>query len=361
MKLSKLTVRGYKSIKELENFELRNLNVLIGANGAGKTNLISLFRMLAAIADRDLQFYVQKQGGPDTLLFGGRKRTPQMEAEFYFGQNIYRVALEPTADNRFIFREERMAFQRAEREMPIWATTLGGAHDETKLTSEGRLTGHVLEAIRDWRIYHFQDTSETAAVKQVHPSNDNLRLKPNAANLAAYLASLKHEEPSAYQRIVDTIRLAAPFFDNFVIRDPLPKDVELEWTERGDPDTPYRAHVLSDGTLRFICLTTLLLQPSEMLPSTVIIDEPELGLHPYAINLLSEMLKEAAQTRQVIVSTQSVELLNNFAPEDVVVVNREDGASVFNRLDRDELADWLKDYGLGELWKMNIVGGRPSR
>lgn len=356
MKLDTLTVRGYKSIKELDGFKFRSLNVLIGANGAGKSNLLSLFRLLNAIADSNLQVYIQKQGGPDALLFGGRKRTPEVEAEFYFGENGYRVTLTPTSDNRLIFQREETYFSK--HFTPT--KSLGSAHQETKLRGT-KTSARVLTVLQSWRMYHFHDTSDEAKVKQKHPSNDNLRLKPDAANLAAFLARLHREFPGEYKRIVETIRLAAPYFGDFVTRDPLPQTVELEWTERGDPDTPYRAHVLSDGTLRFICLTTLLLQPLALRPDTILIDEPELGLHPYAINRLAEMLKQASADKQVVVSTQSVELLNNFAPEDVIVADREDGASTFRRLDADELRDWLEDYTLGELWKKNILGGRPSK
>jgi predicted ATPase len=359
MKLKSLTVRGYKSIRNLENFELRDLNVLIGANGAGKSNFISLFRMLAALAEGRLQDFVQDQGGPDALLRGGRKRTPEMAAEFFFGSNDYKVALKPTTDNRLIFIREQLGF---DGDFKYHTELLGGAHDETQLqTSTTKVSGYVRAALKSWRVYHFHDTGDTAAVKRIHPSNDNLRLKTDASNLAAYLAFLKSGSPDAYQRIVDTVRLAAPFFGDFVIRDPLPATVELEWTEHGDPDTPYRAHVLSDGTLRFICLTTLLLQPPARIPDTLLIDEPELGLHPYAINLLADMLKEVAETKQIIVSTQSVELLNQFEPEDVVVVERDNDASIFKRLDAQELAEWLEDYCLGDLWKRNILGGRPTR
>ena len=358
MKLDTLTVRGYKSIKELDSFKFRNLNVLIGANGAGKSNLLSLFRLVGALAEGGLQVFIQRQGGPDALLFGGRKRTPQVEAEFYFSENGYRITLEPTADNRLIFQREETYFSRQFAQIK----PLGSAHQEAKLLQDTRpVSTYVLPALQSWRLYHFHDTSATAAVKLPHPSNDNLRLKPDAGNLAAFLAHLHTAYPNEYKRIVETIRLAAPFFGDFVIRDPLPPTVELEWTEQGDPDTPYRAHVLSDGTLRFICLTTLLLQPWILQPDTILIDEPELGLHPYAINLLAEMLKQATGLRQAIVSTQSVELLNNFAPEDIIVTNREDGASTFRRLDREELKDWLEDYTLGELWKKNILGGRPSK
>ena len=202
----------------------------------------------------------------------------------------------------------------------------------------------------------------------MHQANDTIRLKPDAANLAAYLRKLKTTPfwESSYQRIVETIRLAAPFFGDFVIRDDepdgaAPTTVELEWTERGRPDTPWKAHVLSDGTLRFICLATLLLQPPQLMPDIILIDEPELGLHPYAINLLAQMLKRAAETKQVIVSTQSVELLNAMSPEDVVVAGRDNGATTLTRLDPADLTDWLEDYSLGELWKRNVLGGRPTR
>ena len=160
---------------------------------------------------------------------------------------------------------------------------------------------------------------------------------------------------------MDTIKLAAPIFGGFVARDPMPDTVELEWFEQSDQETPYRAHTLSDGTLRFICLTTLLLQPPHLLPDTILIDEPELGLHPFAINLLADMMKELAQTKQLIVSTQSVELLNALEPEHVIVAQRSDGATTLERLEAEPLRGWLDDYqSLGELWKRNVFGGRPS-
>ena len=215
--------------------------------------------------------------------------------------------------------------------------------------------------LRSWRQYHFHDTSEQAAVKQAHAVNDDLRLKTDAGNLAAYLALLRKDYPQAYEQIVATIRLVAPFFGDFVKRELARDDlIELEWTQRADPDTPYRASALSDGTLRFICLATLLLQPTHLQPDTVLIDEPELGLHPYAIGVLADMLKQVAEQKQVIVSTQSVELLNAFTPEDVVIVDRVDAETTLRRLDSTSLAGWLEDYTpLGELWLRNVLGGRP--
>ncbi|MEI7869456.1 MAG: AAA family ATPase [Candidatus Methylumidiphilus sp.] len=370
--LQSITIKGYKSIRELDDFKLRPINVLIGANGSGKSNFLSAFKFLASVVGDNFPVDVQVWGGPDALLHYGRKTTPSLEMEVSFKpdwgrsgkmQNGYKFGLYPTQDNQFVFTYE----------MP-WICgyaykgySLGTGHGTARVLTDQyeasrKVSGYVVEKLKSWRQYHFHDTGDTALVKQLHRTNDKLRLKPDASNLAAclrYWAKFSHYQPS-YLRIVETIRLVAPFFGDFVFRDDEAETIQLEWTERGDPDTPWKAHVLSDGTLRFMCLTSLLLQPIQLLPDIIIIDEPELGLHPFAINVLAGLLKRAAEEKQVIVSTQSVELLNAFEPEDVVVVEREDNASVFKRLDTDDLKDWLEDYTLGELWKRNILGGRPK-
>lgn len=354
-----LTVTGYKSIRELREFSLNQLNVLIGANGAGKSNFIGLFRLLGEIVEERLQLFVQTQGGPDAMLHGGRGHTERLHAEFYFAQNGYKFDLVPTSDNRLVFESERSWFGGA-MYPGSYSASLGAGHEESKLkTATDNYSPYVRGSVTNWRVYHFHDTSERAKVKQKHAANDNLRLKPDAANLAAYLRMLKEQHEPEYLNIVNTIRLVAPFFDDFVHRPGDVESVELEWLQKGNPDTPYKAHMLSDGTLRFICLTTLLLQPWRKLPETVLIDEPELGLHPYAISVLADMFKQVAEERQLIVSTQSVELLNELTPDDVIVVDQEDGASTFRRFTQDELGGWLEQYALGELWKRNVLGGRP--
>lgn len=235
-------------------------------------------------------------------------------------------------------------------------------HDESRLKdAKDNFSPYVRDSISNWRVYHFHDTSDTAKVKQKHAANDNLRLKSDAANLAAYLRMLKQNHDVEYRRIVDTIRLVAPFFGDFLHRPGELEFVELEWTQKGKPDTPFKAHVLSDGTLRFICLATLLLQPLALLPDTILIDEPELGLHPFAIAILADVFKQVSEERQLIVSTQSVELVNELSPDDIVVVDQENDASTFRRFTEDELSGWLEQYAMGELWKRNVLGGRPFR
>lgn len=354
-----LTVTGYKSIRELSNFPLTNLNVLIGANGAGKSNFIGLFRLLNEMYEQQLQVFIQKQGGPDALLHFGRQTTDKLHAEFYFDRNGYKFDLIPTNDNRLIFENEISWFGGVL--FPgTKSATLATGHDESKLkNAQDPYSPYVRESVSNWRVYHFHDTSKNAKVKQPQASNLNLRLLHDAGNLAPYLRMLKSKYPKEYQRIVDAIRLVAPFFDDFVHRPDDAQLVELEWTQKGKPDIPFRAHMLSDGTLRFICLATLLLQPIFLLPSTILIDEPELGLHPYAITILAEIFKQVAEHRQLIISTQSVELLNELSPEDIIVVDQQDSASTFKRFTQEELAGWLEQYSMGELWKSNVLGGRP--
>ena len=354
-----LSISGYKSIRELKNFKLNNLNVLIGANGAGKSNFTNLFRLLNEMYEQQLQLYVQKQGGPDALLHFGRGTTDRLHAEFYFARNGYKFDLVPTADNRLVFEKEISWFGGVFYNSTASAV-LGTGHDESKLKdAKDGYSQYVRSSVGNWRVYHFHDTSETAKVKQKHPANDNLRLKANAANLAAYLRMLKEKHEAEYQRIVETIRLVAPYFGDFVHRTGEPEYVELEWTQKGKSDTPFKAHMLSDGSLRFICLATLLLQPVTLLPDTILIDEPELGSHPYAISVLADIFKQVAEDRQLIVSTQSVELINELSPEDIVVVDQEDDASTFKRFTEEELSGWLEEYAMGEIWKRNILGGRP--
>lgn len=363
--LKRITVRGYKSIYALEDFELRSLNVLIGANGAGKSNFISLFRMLADIAEQRLQLFVQNEGGPDALLFGTRKRTARMEAAIEFGIDGYRFTLEPNGD-RLIFAAEEVFSITGASTLPgkqIHIYGIGGGNAETKLpdVAHGPFYPYARKAIGAWRVYHFHDTSRSAPVRVPQAVRDNQRLKSDGGNLAPFLRHLRERYTESYERIVQTVRMVAPFFGGFIYRSDPGERIELEWFEIDDPDTTLGVRQMSDGTLRFALLTTLLLQPAELQPDTIIIDEPELGLHPYALAVMASLLQQAAETRQLIVSTQSGELISEFQPEDVVVVDRRDGASVFKRLDAEELADWLKDYALGDLWKQNVLGGRPAR
>ena len=334
-------------------------NILIGSNGSGKTNFISLFKMLQSLIDGELQLYISKHGGPNAFLFFGSKVTERVAAKFYFGKNGYQFALVPTADNRMMFEREAFYWDTC-GEKPI-----GSGHFESnwELGCRNKIDDFVKPILQNqrWRVYHFHDTSDTALVKQIHGINDNIDFATDARNLAAFLYRLKSTEKNSYNQIIRTVQLAAPYFEDFILRpNPFkPDSIQLEWKDKNS-DVPFVGSQLSDGTLRFICLAVLLLQPQHLMPETILIDEPELGLHPYAVSLLASMIKKTSVEKQIIVSTQSVELLNEFEPNDVIVVDHKDRESVFSRLDEDRLKIWLEeDYALGDLWKRNILGGRP--
>ena len=361
--LAKLTIKGFKSIRELQNFELQNLNVLIGGNGSGKSNFIEIFRMLRAMMDLNFTNYVMTRGGADDFLFNGPKQTLYIMAHFVFGKNEYGFELEPTANDNFLIKNEAQRYVKGGWQI------VGTNHYESRLpeikNNPGIITkrgiGHyVFNAISEWVVYHFHDTGSSAPMRRSEIVEDNKRLRPNAANIAPLLLNLKIANFKCYQEIVDVIRLVTPFFDDFIL-EPVKRGeketVRLSWKQKGS-DYPMQPYHFSDGTIRFICLATSLLQPFS--PSTIVIDEPELGLHPYAIEILSELIRAAAHKTQVIVSTQSPALVNHFVPEDIIVVDREDGASTFKRLKSSELTIWLEDYAMGELWVKNVFSGSPS-
>jgi predicted ATPase len=362
--LDNISVKGFKSIREM-NLDLSSLNVLIGANGAGKSNFISLFTLLNRIVSNQLQVFVAKSGGADTLLYFGHAHTEQIKIFLKFGANGYKAVLTSTESDSLIFEREQCTFLNSSRYANPYVESLGEGHSETKLTEAApnrKVPRYVYSAMMGWKVYHFHDTSDSAKVRKSGDINDNHHLRADAANLAAFLNRLRIQYPTHYEIVVKTIRMVAPFFEDFILRpNPLNEEtIRLEWREVNS-DAYMNAMALSDGTLRFICLTTLLLQPTQLQPSTIVIDEPELGLHPFAISLLSSLIKKVSSQRQVIVSTQSVPLVNQFDPEDLIIVDREDGQSVFKRVEPKKLESWMGEYSLGELWEKNLLGGRPNK
>lgn len=360
-RLKRLTVRGFKSIQSLENFELGDLSVLIGANGAGKSNFVDFFRLLRAMADGGLQKFVNQQGGGDGFFYLGPKSTPTIHAHVEFGMNIYEFDLESTADSKLMIAAERTQYTVGGN-----LHVIGKGHMESRLKELKDEPGaryrkgpsvekYVYDAVSSWVVYHFHDTSLLAPMRRDQSARDFEQLRPEASNLAAFLLRLQEKHEANYSLIRDTVRLIAPFFDDFLLR---PENrageekLRLEWRQKGS-DFPFQAVHLSDGTLRFICLATALLQPRP--PATVVIDEPELGLHPFAITLLADLIQSASRRTQVVVSTQSPTLLDHFEPAEIVVVNRHEGRSIFERLEPEKLSEWLQEYSVGELWQKNVV------
>jgi predicted ATPase len=360
--LETLHIQNYKSIRD-QTLNLGRLNIFIGGNGSGKSNLISVFRFLREIVTENLAGYTATKGGADTLLYFGRKRSKYLafRLEFAEGQtsNAYRVRLAPNEEDGLFVQIEEVFYHERSRYQNPYSRTIALNAKESKLRAENHICAR--QALRDmerYRVYHFHDTSDSAAVKSTCEVEDNRFLRPQAENLAAFLYWMQEKFPDNFANVEDTVRQIAPFFDGFQLAPSRLNEsrIRFEWREQGS-DTYFNAHALSDGTLRFICLATLLLQPD--LPGMVLLDEPELGLHPAAVALLSNLLASAATRTQLLVATQSVTLINQLEPPDVWTVDREDEQSVFRHLAGEDMSAWLDDYALGELWEKNLLGARP--
>lgn len=354
--LQKIRIEGFKSIKTLD-LKLNPINVLIGSNGVGKTNFISFFKLVNNIYEQRLQHYSLKTG-VDNLLHYGRKNTKEIAGQLDFGNNAYSFLLAPTENDTLFLTHERSYYYPARSNVYFENKVIKESQIKGSTTTRDKYLGEHLE---NYKIYHFHDTSNGAPLRAKANVNDNRILREDGGNLPAFLYYLQQKHPMPFKRIERTIQSVVPFFERFILSPALLDEakIALEWTEKLHPETYFNANHLSDGSLRFIALVTLLMQPK--LPKVIIIDEPELGLHPTAINKLSGLIKSAAaKDCQIIVSTQSVTLLNNFDADDIVTVDKENDQSVFRRLDKDKLRHWIGDYSIGELWTKSIIKGQPQ-
>jgi predicted ATPase len=372
--LKKVTIEGFRSIgKMAKPLELRPLNVLVGANGSGKSNLLAFFRMLNSMMDEKLQLYTAQEGGADALLHFGSKTTKNVrcELEFQTGRGVaeYWFQLMFAQPDRFIFDSEAFSpfleppsrspvlFPAGHREAGI-ASFQYGDMDEIK---------PINVALQGLHLYQFNDTSAQSGLRRSHSEEHQIRpFLHDGSNLPSVLYNIRERHVETYNIVRKTIQLIAPFFHDFQFdfedrQAAGVRDVRLSWRSAGS-DYVFGLHHLSDGTLRFIALTVLLLlPPPQRLDGAILIDEPELGLHPKALAVLAGLVRSASEQVQVICATQSPSFLDHFAPEDVIVVERENGNSVFKRLESGPLEAWKEDYSLGQMWTKNLFGGRPQR
>lgn len=365
--LQKLTLKGFKTILDLSGFEPGPLTVLIGPNGAGKSNFVSFFRLLswALASPPKLQQHVAILGGASTLLHDGPAKTREIESELTLvtdaGENQYAFRLVYAAGDTFIFADERFRFSRAGSPALAPWKELDAGHRESKLITraddEDTTARTIRKLLRKINVYQFHNTSDSARMRAKWNMEDNSWLKEDAANIAPFLCRLRDNENKSYQRIVETIRLILPFFADFDL-EPEYGSLLLRWRERNS-DRIFDASQAADGMLRVMALVTLLLAPEQNLPVVLIIDEPELGLHPFAINVIGGLIRSVSTKTQVIVATQSMAFIDVFKPNDIVVVERTDRESAFQRLDAKTLEEWLESYALSELWEKNVIGGRP--
>lgn len=352
-----IRINGYKSFKNL-SVQLRPINLLIGANGAGKSNFLSLFEMLGNVYEKRLAAYVAQVGGVDKLLYQGRKVTEHIDLELRQNQKFYQLSL-MESDGKLMVQNE--AIGKENFPAGFESVNINQYSEESKLKEYmNTKTGEYLnEYISQIRKFHFHDTGRRSPfTSDSHIVNDAYRMYEHGENLAAILYRIQREKPMAYRRIIRVIQSVAPYFSDFYFQPTEADMVRLQWQDKYS-SMIYGPTDLSDGTIRFIALVVLFMQP--WLPKVIIIDEPELGLHPVAIEKLSGLIRMAAQKgTQVIIATQSAELISNFEPEDVLTVDQNEDGSTIKRLDRVALEHWLDEYTLGDLWKQNIMkGGQP--
>lgn len=359
-----ISVAGFRSLRRVHELALRPLNVLIGANGSGKSNFVEVFSFLHAVRAGRMREYVRRRGGAARLLHFGPETTSELEFQvsFHEERDQYRLELAVgSTDELFVVTEAALFWDKSKYERPF-DEPLSSANGEAGI-SDPALTGvphYVREELDGWRIHHFHNTSPSAPLRRTANLHDRHFLRADGGNLPAFLYSLRESHPASYAMIQKTVRLAVPFLQDFVLR-PFGETgdaIRLQWTHR-DSDLLFDVSALSDGTLRFIALATLFLQPRDLRPNIILLDEPELGLHPTAIGLLADLVRAASVDSQVILSTQSAIFLDYFEPDDILVSERTNGQTSFRRIEARALRVWLEDYSLGQLWEKNYLGGRP--
>ena len=368
--ISKVKIEGFKSIKSA-SIELKQTNILIGGNGAGKSNFVTFFELVKVLFDQNLGYYSLKKG-VDNLLHFGRKHTNEIRGRIEFvddtnnEKNAYEVKLEANKNDKLFITKETVSYYRPNNIRALisgtgWYDEMIGRTLQESLLRNGptRISRYVKNHTKGLKVFHFHDTSENSPIRSQCAIHDNIELREDGENLAAFLYYLQEQKQKKFKSIQYTINSVAPYFGGFELLPNRLNDqlINLEWRDINHPSIPLTAHQLSDGMLRFIALTTLLLQPD--LPPIIILDEPELGLHPVAVSKLAGLIRKASVYSQIIVATQSVALLNYFNPEDILTVDLVNSESSYERLESDKLKDWLSTFSLGQLWQMGEIKGQP--
>lgn len=362
-RITSVSIEGYRSIRSLVEFEPGSLNLLIGANGAGKSNFLGVFRLLEAMVEERLQLHVGKKGGASTFLFDGPARTQQIQVRVSvsIGEDEYTwlATLIYAAGDRLLVQSERV-LQAGPSARKVAFDVAGSALSESRLRDAAARDESLLplcKLLGTANAYQFHNTSDVSRFKQRWSVADNLELKADGGNLAPFLLSMRERSPGAYGRVVAYCRQVLPFFHDFVL-EPEHDTLLLRWKESSS-DLLLEASQASDGMLRVFSLLALLAQPADRLPSVIFLDEPELGLHPSAIGLVASLMRSVSHRTQIFAATQSPALLNEFDPSEVTVVERAGRESLFKRLNTDDLAGWLEEYSLADLWWKNVLGGKP--
>lgn len=391
--IEKLEIRGYKSLKDLD-LELGPLTVLIGPNGGGKSNILDFLSFLSEAVNEKMQKAVLDRGGFQALAFAGGAEQISWDLQFKLGPlGVFGLDEGPihykggVKGIRHMFALESEELTRTKGGMPLvtvkkgkaifrrmthQAVKGGDSSPEMQLMDSELAIAQVRDPqayptvdrlrhyIASWMIYGGFNTGLNAPIRQAQLASPERRLLPDGSNLTTVLYNLwnSHEYRSKRDEISETLKTAYPHFEDLTFPAESQGKIILHWNDRHFKKRSFSATFLSDGTLRLLCLVTILLSPDP--PPLICIDEPELGLHPSLLRLIADLLKDAAVRTQLVVATHSPQLVSDMAVDQVAIVESEKGATTINRLsDRPGLDQWLKDFSLGELWTMGELGGRP--
>lgn len=375
LRLNNISISHFKSIANVHELVLADLNVIIGANGAGKSSFISIFQMLENMSRRNFQNFCIDSGDANSLFFfeGAKSQPIKLGFDFKNGKikTCYNLEIILSPKETALISQEYMEYDgdiisdnEGTEDNP--AT---GYRTESQLYRWGsdkkryKLHYPVCETINSWRTYHFHDTSIASFLRKSSQFGTDKNLLQTGENLAPYIFYLRERHPDIYTYLVSAIRCIAPFFLDFVFpytweqaRENNQK-ISLAWKQTCS-ERLMQPWQFSDGTLRFIALVVALIQPDP--PAIILVDEPEIGLHPAAISFISGLLHDASTRTQVIVTTQSPLMLENMDPHNIIVMTSQNNKSSCEKLDAKSLKTWLEDYTLCDLWMKGLLATGPT-
>jgi len=362
---------------------LKPLNVVIGANGVGKTSLLDVFDLLRASAEGNLAEKVSDLQGFDALITrdgrdsfsvgflanyrserllcyelvlhasgaGGHVQSETLY-EVTSNASVGKTYLRQTESDLFYFDDDLGDLRRHE----LWNQPLTTALSFQPMEDQSMEPWEIRVLARSCIHYGALDVGERSPVRVPQPLRPTDTPGENGQYLISCLYLMRESFPDRFETIQDTLRAAFPKFQRLGFPAVAAGTLSMTWHDESFTEPMY-PHQLSEGTLRFLWLVTLLQSPG--LPAVTLIDEPEVSLHPELLSLLAELFREASTRTQLIVATQSDSLIRFLKPEEVVVMDiGENGLATATRADSFDLDAWLKDYTLDEVWRMGQMGGK---
>lgn len=343
--IKSVSIENFKSIKNLKELELENINILIGPHGSGKSNFLFFFEMVGKFTECSFQHYVIEQGGAKALTNNSTTPSPNIQGKITFQEGEYTFTLSPDKDNCLTFAKEKIVFYKDQK---TWTPTKD-TENETyesflrQKRSNELFVKQLSQTFQTYRVYNFNDTSFSAKVRKPCNINDNRYFRTNGENLVAILYLMKKRYRANYDRLLYLFQYVLPSFDDFkfIINDKNPEFIRLQWKTKNTNymDIAY----MPDGCLKILCLLTLFLQPTDFMPKTLFIDNLDTGISPRIIKMITMLIKEISSNTQIIAVAYSPEIINIFKHDCIITTEFKKGQSHFKRLDSSHLTNWLID------------------